>query len=77
MAEVMNGEKLGTRGEAYFAGQAALVALTIFTPDILEPIATAAGAGSLLGGVTLVVTSSGYSLELSATVSHRLWCPRD
>mmetsp|Transcript_12014 Transcript_12014/g.30848 ORF Transcript_12014/g.30848 Transcript_12014/m.30848 type:complete len:251 (+) Transcript_12014:100-852(+) len=53
VAELLDGEQLGKRGEVYFLGQSALVGLAVFTPEFLEPLATAAGAASLLGGTAL------------------------
>eukprot|EP00193_Tetraselmis_chui_P017103 CAMPEP_0177774764 /NCGR_PEP_ID=MMETSP0491_2-20121128/13711_1 /TAXON_ID=63592 /ORGANISM="Tetraselmis chuii, Strain PLY429" /LENGTH=236 /DNA_ID=CAMNT_0019293225 /DNA_START=225 /DNA_END=935 /DNA_ORIENTATION=+ len=53
VAEVMDGSKLGSRGELLFVGQSVLVALSVFTPDAFDPVSSAVGVISLLGGTVL------------------------
>jgi hypothetical protein len=54
----MDGSKLGSRGELLFVGQSVLVALSVFTPDAFDPVSSAVGVISLLGGTVLVRANS-------------------
>ena len=66
IAELLDPEKIGTRGEAWFLGQLILVLLVVFPPTGLRQIVDVAGGCLILAGIAFI-TLGGLNLGQNLT----------
>lgn len=56
--ELLQVDKIGSRGEAYVIAQVLLIALVVFPPVNLKPVSQVIGAGAVLAGLAIIVAGS-------------------